>query len=111
MPRNPSPVIVRGKTYASMTEAADDLGISLAWLYRLRQQGRLEQAGLLPPNPNNQAQSLPITIRGVAYPSYHAAADALGVSISAISHAVRRGEENGDLNQRLAQIGSRAVLR
>jgi hypothetical protein len=89
MPRPASPITIRGVTYESVSAAAAAHGVTPGRVYQLRAQGRLDEAGELPRGPK-VPHTAPVSIRGVRYESITAAAEALKVTPSAVSHAIRR---------------------
>lgn len=90
MGRPPSSITIRGVSYPSVKAAARAFGVSPGWLYKMQASGRLDQIGELSRGAR-MPYTCPVTIRGTAYASVSQAAAALGVTISAVSHAARRG--------------------
>lgn len=92
------PVTIRGITYESIRDAAAAMRCSESTVINFRAAGTLDELGTRKkriPNrsgvTNGQWQKKPITIRGIEYPSVLDAANALGVTPSAISKAKLRG--------------------
>lgn len=88
MGRRGKPITVRGVTYSSYGEAAEDIGVSRATLQCAVSRGTVEKCGL------GKGQAKPITVRGVEYPSYAEAGRALGVSPNAVKESVVFGYED-----------------
>ncbi len=72
-------VTIRGETYASATEAARDLGVSLAAVSAAKRRGALNRVGTSTRENNKGRPVQPVTIGDKHYPSAEAAANALGV--------------------------------
>lgn len=70
-------VIIRGVIYDSMTEAAEELGVTAQAISYARKSGKLETVGLGP--TFNLRNTKRITIGGKEYASRTKAAEALGV--------------------------------
>ena len=88
MARNGHPITIGKHKFSSLTEAGRYFGRSTPNIAYHRDNGTLES--ILVEEKSHAGTDEPITIRGVRYRSMSAAADALGVSISAISRARSR---------------------
>ena len=86
------PITIRGVTYPSRKAAAEALGVHTRTIYAAARVGALESVGLQVDRPP-RLSDMPVTIRGVTYPSRKAAAEALGVA----SQTIKRAERNGVL--------------
>ena len=79
-------VTIRDVTYDSMSEAAAALGVSINAVSSASKRGTLDNVGLGSRQPGCAASYTKSTeIAGVTFPSRTAAAEALGVSLSALS--------------------------
>ena len=74
------PVTIRGKTYASMAEAAKDLGVSRQRIHQAVKNDKTDLVGTGTQNYRGGRPLLPITINGKTYPSRKAAAKELGLN-------------------------------
>jgi hypothetical protein len=115
MARHPQPVPIRGITYPSVAAAAKAFDTSTSWIYRMMAKGRLDDVGIEPKNPACALARIAVNINGVDYPSMTAAAEARGVTVSALSHAMARkakgrGSNPDRLGMRAAANAARAQL-
>jgi hypothetical protein len=79
-------VTIRGVTYPSQRHAAEALGVSTQAITQAVRRGTTDNVGLGPLQKGCEPVRLyKITLGGVAYPSHKAAAEALGVTSTAIS--------------------------
>lgn len=88
-PQNRQPVTIRGETYASISEAADALGINASTVAAARRRGQvfLDRCGL----GAESFKRRPVTVRGVWFDSVKSAAEACGVSETTIIDRRKKG--------------------
>jgi len=84
------PVTIRGVTYPSQTAAAGALGVSQATISNAMARGTLDGVGLGVDGTPRGREQVPVTIRGVSYPSITAAAKAHGVTVACVANARKR---------------------
>jgi hypothetical protein len=92
-------VTIRGVTYPSQRHAAEALGVAPQTVAHAVKRGTADNVGLGPLQKGCKPPRLcAITIGGVAYPSHKAAAEALGVTSTAISFYLKvlRAIENNN---------------
>ena len=70
----PMPVRINGVDYASVREAAEDIGLAISTIYGAIEDGRTESVGFRKGNGGKET-----VVDGVTYPSRQAAAKALGL--------------------------------
>jgi hypothetical protein len=79
-------VIIRGVTYPSQRLAAEALGVTPQTVGHAVRRGTTDNVGLGPLQKGCEPpRRCAITLGGVAYPSHKAAAEALGLTSTAIS--------------------------
>jgi hypothetical protein len=84
------PVTIRGVTYPSQKAAAEALGVSTQAITQAVRRGTTDNVGLGPLQKGCEPVRLyKITLGGVPYPSHKAAAEALGVTSTAISNYLK----------------------
>ena len=89
----PEIVVVKGIKYPSISAAAKALGISRQGAQKAIREGR-DLTSIVPGKKLQKGEkiaAIPITIRGVEYPSQLMAAEILGVSPPTIYKAKKRG--------------------
>lgn len=86
---NASPVRIRGTLHPSQAAAARAFGLHPHTIQAALDAGRIDDVGL-PRKHTGGQQPKPCVYRGVGYPSRKAAALACGVTIQAVSSAVRK---------------------
>jgi hypothetical protein len=90
MPRKGHPMQVGPHSFGSIVECAAFFGRSAPNIRYLRERGLLEKL-LDGPEKMHDGIDQPVEIHGIRYLSMSDAARSLGVSISAVSHAKKRG--------------------
>ena len=80
------PLNFRGRDYPSIRAAALDHGLCVTSLWRAVQQGAPNMAGKQP----RRSKPIPVTINGIEYQSFTAAAAALGYDKTTIASYARR---------------------
>lgn len=85
--RKHTDITVRGTTYATVQDAAGDLGVSVNRVLQALKRGELHKVGL----GQRGKDRMPISIRGRVYKNADTAAKALGVTRAAIYMAVCKG--------------------
>ena len=84
-------IVVKGKTYPSISKAAKELGLSKDTVYRRIKNGdTVEQAFDEAPSTRHRGKS--VKVRGVIYPSIQDAAIAYNVSPRSVYKALRHGK-------------------
>lgn len=86
----PSPTLIRGVLYPSQSAAARALGVSQSTINQALERGTQDHVGQ-GRRWRSGAPLRPCYINGHRWPSRTAAANALGVSRAAISHAIAAG--------------------
>lgn len=90
----PVPVRIRGVVYPSVNAAAAAVGVKPSTISaQLLRKGHAESAGLGMAAPGRNSiprNRKPVTIHGTSFPTIKAAADALGLSYTALHQRLRR---------------------
>ena len=81
------PIRIRGVLYPSARAAATALGVHWRTVLRALDDGRLDEVGL---QRRRGHPGVACTYRGQSFPSMTAAANACGVTLPAVSKAVRK---------------------
>lgn len=87
MPAAPKPVTIRGKTYRTHQEAADDLKLTRQAIYMAVKQDRLDTVGL---KPNGKNHGRRVKFNGKVYKSIAECARANAVSYDKIRELFRK---------------------
>jgi hypothetical protein len=86
------PITIRGVDYASRTEAAGALGLSVSAISKAAIDGNLDTVGTYEETNGHKlaTATMPVVIRGKRYPSIKAAGKALGIGRQSISTLLAR---------------------
>lgn len=103
-PRKSGPIVIRGVSYATQSDAARALGVSPATISLAKTRGRLDAVGL---GVKSGAPAKPTKIRGMMFLSREAAAEYLGVQPGDITAYLRVFDRAGHACQRNYKDASR----